>query len=144
MIGKYCSLADGITVIAGGEHDKDWFSTYPFIELWHMDELTFMKKKRYKGDIIIENDVWIGNNVTILSGVTIGNGAVIAAGSVIVKNVEPYSIVGGNPARIIKHRFSNSIIERLNKLQWWDWPEEKIRNNLRLLNNVDDFILNNE
>lgn len=143
-IGNYCSFADDIVFIAGGEHDKDWFSTYPFIDIWKIDELISIKKKRYKGDISIGNDVWIANSVILLSGVTIGDGAVLAAGSVVVKDVEPYSIVGGNPARHIKYRFDDMTIKELLQLKWWEWPRERIIENLHYLNNIKVFIESNK
>ena len=87
----------------------------------------------FKGDTVIGNDVWIGQNVTIMPGVKIGDGAIIAANSTVVKSVEPYTIYGGNPAKYIKKRFSDEKIEFLLKLQWWNWDEEKIFNNLEKL-----------
>ena len=96
------------------------------------------------GDIIIENDVWVGARSTIMSGVKISNGAVVAAGSVVTKDVPPYTIVGGNPARIIKYRFDESQIEKLLKISWWDWDEDKIRENAELMwsSDIDKFIEN--
>ena len=122
-IGKYCSVARDVEVFLGGEHHTDWISTYPFN--------VFSGKKGVdhpttKGDVIIMNDVWIGTGVKILSGVTIGSGAVIGAYSVVAKNVEPYTIVAGNPVKIIRKRFSDDVIECLLNIRWWDWPEERI------------------
>lgn len=139
-VGKYCSFADNITIIAGGEHDKDWVSTYPFIDRWKLIEYQDLKKPRFKGNIIIENDVWISNNVIILSGVTIHNGAVIGAGSLVTKDVPAYSIIGGNPAKNIGYRFDEDIINALENLKWWDWSEEKIRNNIKEFTNIQHFI----
>jgi acetyltransferase-like isoleucine patch superfamily enzyme len=139
-IGKYCSLADNIITIAGGEHDKDWVSTYPFIDRWNVKELFHLKKPRFKGDIIIGNDVWIANNVIILSGVTIGDGAVVGAGSVVTKDIPPYAIAAGNPAKVIKYRFPPQIIEKLLRIKWWDWDEEKIKENLELFTDVGKFV----
>jgi virginiamycin A acetyltransferase len=87
----------------------------------------------FKGDTVIGNDVWIGQNVTIMPGIKIGDGAIIAANSTVVKSVEPYTIYGGNPAKFIKKRFSDEKIEFLLKLQWWNWSEEEIFNNLEML-----------
>ena len=95
------------------------------------------KQYPYKGDIHVGNDVWIGYNATIMAGVTIGDGAIIATNSTIVKDVAPYSIVGGNPATEIKKRFSDNTIERLLKLKWWDWDIEKITKHLRTLTDID-------
>ena len=105
--------------------------------------MTFFYNKtdhpKSNGDVIIGNDVWIGHESTIMSGVKIGDGAVIAANSVVVKDVEPYTIVGGNPAKVIKKRFSDDIINNLLELKWWDWSNEKINENLNILcsNNFD-------
>lgn len=129
-IGKFCSLGDKISIYLGGNHRTDWITTYPFGH-------TFINQfgpERYpghpasNGDIVIGSDVWIGADVKIFSGVKIGNGAVIAGSSVITKDVEPYSIVGGNPAKFIKLRFDESIVELLCKLEWWDLSVDQIKN----------------
>lgn len=95
-----------------------------------------------KGDVIIGNDVWIAENVTIMSGVTIGDGSVIACNSHVVKDVEPYSLVGGNPAKFIKYRFTQDQIEKLLQIKWWNWDDGKINQFVPLLcnNNIDEFI----
>ena len=90
-----------------------------------------------KGDLIIGNDVWIGYNATIMAGVTIGDGAIIATNATVVKDVPPYSIVGGNPAQIIKYRFDEAIREKLLQLKWWDWPIEKITANVHKLTGLE-------
>lgn len=139
IIGKYTSIADGVTILLGGNHRMDWVTTYPFSALadkW--PEAADIKGHPWsKGDVVIGNDVWLGNGVTILSGVNIGDGAVVAARSVVVKDVEPYAVVGGNPAKEIKKRFSKKTIKELQKIQWWNWDEEKIKNNVTLLCSVD-------
>lgn len=122
IFGKYCSIASGCTFFLGGNHVYERTST------WLHDEIK-EKGITSNGNITIGNDVWIGYGSTIMSGVTIGDGAVIAANSNVVKDVEPYSIVGGNPAKLIKKRFSSEDIEFLLKLKWWNWPEEKIEEN---------------
>lgn len=124
-IGNYCSIADRVVFIAGGEHDKDWVSTYPFIERLKLENLVKFKKPRFKGNISIGNDVWIGHGATILSGVSIGDGAVVGAMSVVTKDVPPYAIVVGSPAKVIKYRFTESQIEKLMKIQWWNYSEDK-------------------
>lgn len=140
-IGKYCALADKITFIMGGEHDKDWVSSYQFIDMWNLSQYESMKKKRYKGHVEIGNDVWIGNNALILSGVRIGHGAVVAAGAVIVKDVPDYAIVGGNPAKVIRFRFSDEEINQLLQLNWWDWSEDKIKQEMiPYLNRPQEFL----
>jgi serine acetyltransferase len=95
-----------------------------------------------KGDIIIENDVWIGAKATIMSGVRIGNGAIVAAGSVVSKDVPPYAIVAGNPAKVVKYRFSDEQIKKLLSIAWWNWDEQKIKDNAMTMwsNNIDEFI----
>ena len=114
-IGKYCSVADRVKFFLGGDHKVNWISTFPH-----------RSQTGTKGDINIGNDVWLSHGVTIMSGVTIGDGAVIAANSHIVKNVEPYTVVGGNPAKYIKHRFEGRIIDLLLELKWWDLDEKSI------------------
>ncbi|MCI5188989.1 MAG: antibiotic acetyltransferase, partial [Candidatus Electrothrix sp. AS4_5] len=117
-----------------------WVTSYQFIDLWRVWELYPYLKPKTKGDIRVGHDVWIGTGVIILSGVVIGNGAVIGAGSVVVKDVPPYAIVGGNPAKIIRYRFSPEQIEALQHIAWWDWSEEKIRHHLELIRDVELFI----
>ncbi len=141
-IGKFCSFADGVIIIVGGEHRVDWITTYPFSELFEKAKL-FKGHPKSKGDIKIGNDVWIGMNALILSGIEIGDGAVIGAGSVVLKNVEPYAIVGGNPAKLIRYRFDEQIITKLREIAWWNWPLSKIEEAWPLLlsSNINDFIL---
>jgi len=125
-IGKFCSIADNVKILLGGEHNYKLATTYPFDNLlirFHEHGPTV----KTKGDINIGNDVWIGHSAMILSGVTIGDGAVIGAGSVVTKDVEPYAIVGGNPAKLIKYRFSQERIAYFRELKWWDLPWNKIR-----------------
>jgi acetyltransferase-like isoleucine patch superfamily enzyme len=129
-IGSFCSLADNITVFLGGNHRTDWITTFPFGHIYH-DELNvkpILGHPSTKGDVIIGNDVWIGSGVTIMSGLKIGDGAVLSANACVIKDVAPYTIVGGNPAKSIKQRFDNEIIELLLKLQWWDLSTQNIKN----------------
>lgn len=124
-IGRYCSIGGDIQIMIGGNHRIDWMTTYPF---GHIHEDKFGRghiqgHPQTNGDVNIGNDVWIGNFAMILSGVTIGDGAVIAANAHVVKDVAPYEIVGGNPARHIKYRFEPEVIELLLKLRWWDLHE---------------------
>jgi acetyltransferase-like isoleucine patch superfamily enzyme len=114
VVGNFCSIADNVNIYLGGNHRTDWVTTYPF---GHVHKNIFnnfngLGHPSTKGDVIIGNDVWIGGNVTIMSGVTIGYGAVIANNSHVVKDVYPYSLVGGNPAKLIKYRFTPEQIEK--------------------------------
>ena len=144
IIGNFCSIADNVNVYLGGNHRTDWITTYPF---GHINQSVFnsfdgIGHPSTNGDVMIGNDVWIGSNVTIMSGVTIGDGAVIANNSHIVKNIEPYSLVGGNPAKLIKYRFTPEQIKKLLDIKWWFWDDLKINTNLQLLcnENIDEFI----
>ncbi|MEG6586291.1 Vat family streptogramin A O-acetyltransferase [Dendrosporobacter sp. 1207_IL3150] len=142
IIGKFCAIAEGVTFIMNGaNHRMDGITTYPFNIFgggWEKVTPT-VEQLPFKGDTIIGNDVWIGQNVTIMPGVKIGDGAIIAANATVTKDVEPYTIVGGNPARLIKMRFNNEMIELLLKLQWWNWDEQKIFDNLGLLVAANDI-----
>lgn len=132
VIGKFCSIADNVKIFLGGNHRTDWVTTYPFNVLF--DEAANIKgHPQSAGDIIIGNDVWIGEGASILSGITIGNGAVIAGYAVVTKNVEPYAIVGGNPAKMIRKRFDEATIKSLEAISWWNWDIEKIIANRELL-----------
>ncbi len=138
IIGKFCSIAAGITFIMnGGNHLTASISSFPFA-IFGEDWSHAMDEKSYpsKGNTIIGNDVWIGYNATIMPGITIGNGAIIAANATVVKDVAPYSIVGGNPAKELKKRFSDERIEELLKLQWWNWDINKITKNVAWLTSV--------
>lgn len=130
-IGNYTSIANGVAIFLGGNHNIKWVTTYPF------PEIDIENVCPSKGNVKIGNDVWIGRNVTILSGVTIGDGAVIGASTVVAKDVEPYSIVVGNPMRLIKYRFRKDIIEDLMKIKWWNWEHEKVLENRDLLCSPD-------
>ena len=130
VIGKFCSVACGAKFLFNSaNHTLDSLSTYPFpifFEEWNLDVKDITKAWDNKGDIVIGNDVWIGYEAVIMAGVTIGDGAVIGARAVVTKDVPPYTIVGGIPAKPIKKRFSQENINTLLKLKWWDWSKEKI------------------
>lgn len=135
IIGKFCMIASDVTFIMNGaNHLTDAISTYPFAIFGNGWEGA-MDGREYprKGDIVIGNDVWIGYNATIMAGVTIGDGAIIATNATVVKDVAPYTIVGGNPAREIKRRFPEETIARLLQLRWWDWDIERITANVGAL-----------
>ena len=129
-IGRFCSLGTGINILIYGHHDHQAITTSPLISL--VDYKTIVPPFP-KEDVKIGNDVWIGNGATILSGVTIGDGAVIGAMAVVTKDVPPYGIAVGNPARVVKYRFSDEQISVLKKIAWWNWPHEKIAKNGELL-----------
>ena len=141
QIGKYCSIADGVTILLGGEHRTDWITTFPF-NILCVEASNISGHPRTRGDVIIENDVWIGRDALIISGVRIGNGAVIGARSVVTKNVAPYTIVAGNPAKVIRERFTSEQQEALLKIAWWNWPETRIQGAIPILlsENVAEFI----
>lgn len=143
-IGKFCSISDNVTIILDGEHRTEWVTTYPFSGLkllknslvkW-ADDLTYMSSS--KRNIHIGNDVWIGYGAVIRPGCIIGDGCVIGSYSVISNStIEPYSIVVGNPGKVIKKRFNDDIIEKLLKIKWWNWNVEKIKQNISLLLSSD-------
>ena len=141
FIGKYCSFAEGVTILLGGEHRIDWVTTYPFNVLFP-EARAFTGHPTTKGNVVIGNDVWIGTDALILSGVHVADGAVVAARSVVTRDVAPFSIVGGNPARHIKFRFPDETINHLLAIAWWDWPRETIVGALPLLlsGNIDAFV----
>ena len=141
IIGKFCSIASGTKFIMGpANHRISSVTAYPFQVfggVWsertppHLDQLP------RKGDTVVGNDVWIGRESVIMPGVNIGDGAIVAARAVVTKDVPPYTIVGGVPARPIRRRFSDSEIDQLLELKWWDWPEEKIAANLNAIQSGD-------
>ena len=137
VIGKFCSIACGAKFLfTSANHTQMSLSTYPFpifFEEWGLDIQNITSAWDNKGDIIIGNDVWIGYEAVILSGVTIGDGAIIGARAVVTKDVPPYTIVGGVPAKRIRKRFPDEVISTLLALKWWDWPEEKIAMHLHAI-----------
>lgn len=140
IIGNYCSFAEGAKVLLGGEHRSDWITTYPFNILWEEGK-NITGHPLSKGNVTIGHDVWVGTDAIILSGVTIGTGAIVGARAVVTKNVPPFGIVVGNPARMIRKRFDDETIEKLLQVAWWNWSREKIAQMLPLLQNnrIDEF-----
>ena len=144
-IGKFCSIACGAKFIfTSANHKLGSLSTYPFplfFEEWDLDKANLTDSWDNKGDIAIGNDVWIGYEAVVMQGVTIGDGAIIGARAVVTKDIPPYTIVGGVPAKPIRKRFSDEIISRLLEIKWWDWPDEKIKRNISAIQsgNIDDL-----
>lgn len=146
VIGKFCALGEGVRFIMNGaNHRMDGPSTFPFPIMggsWseHFDLFTNLPGR---GDTVVGNDVWFGYHAMVMPGVRIGNGAIIASGSVVVNDVPEYSIVGGNPARVIRHRFPEEEIARLVALAWWDWPLQHITKHIRTImsGSIDDLVL---
>jgi len=139
-IGKFCALARGVKFIMNGAfHKMSGLSTYPFSLFGQGWEGVMPKLEDLplKGDTVIGNDVWIGYDALIMAGVKIGDGAIIAARSVVVKDVQPYEIVGGNPARPIRKRFDDATIAALLEIKWWDWDAGKITRNLSVITSPD-------
>lgn len=142
IIGKFCMIASGVKFFMNGaSHRMEGVTTYPFNLFggdWKAVTPT-LDQLPYKGDTIIGNDVWIGRNVTVMPGVKIGDGAIVAANCTVTKDVEPYAIIGGNPAKVIRYRFSSEVIQKLQVIKWWDWDIETITQNLELITNkIDD------
>ncbi len=137
IIGKFCSIACGAKFLFNSaNHTMDSLSTYPFslfFEEWELEKENVTEAWDNKGDIIIGNDVWIGYEAVILAGVTIGDGAAIGTRAVVTKNVPPYTIVGGIPAKPIRKRFDDETIAQLLRLKWWNWSEEKIAQNIQAI-----------
>ena len=134
IIGKFCSIACGVRFLFNSaNHSMTSLATYPFpifFEEWGLDVSHITEAWDNKGDIVIGNDVWIGFEAIILAGVTIGDGAIIGSRAVVTKDVPPYCIVGGVPAKVIKKRFPEKIISSLLKMKWWDWSIDEIRKHI--------------
>jgi len=144
VIGRFVQIAHGTRfVTASANHRMDGFSTYPFWNFMMTPKTSSEEVKAIletlsdKGDTVVGNDVWLGMEAMVMPGVTIGDGAIVAARAVVVKDVAPYTIVGGNPARPLKRRFDQDVIDALLEIRWWDWPLEKIEANLEALQGAD-------
>jgi len=138
--GKFCMFAHDVMILAGGEHDLKRVTCYPLKTSFHLSN-KHSEDSENKGPVIIGNDVWIGAGAIILSGVTISDGVIVGAGSVVTRNIPPYAIVAGNPARIIRYRFSRKQIDQLQEIAWWNWGIDEIIANINYLyGDVDTFI----
>jgi len=141
IIGKFCSIACGAKFLfTSGNHSMKSLSTYTFpifFDEWGLDRKNIRDAWDNKGDIVIGNDVWIGYEAVIMQGVTIGDGAIIGTRAVVTKDVPPYTIVGGVPAKYIRRRFDDETIAKLTVLRWWDWEEERIRDNIPAIQTGD-------
>jgi acetyltransferase-like isoleucine patch superfamily enzyme len=140
-IGRYSSIADGVKILTSGGHHVEWVSTFPLREMLELPG-AFANHPVGRGPVTIGHDVWIGREALLFDGLTIGHGAVIAARAVVTKDVRPYAIVGGNPEREIRRRFTDDQVDRLLRIAWWDWPHEKIVREVDGLNGatVDEFL----
>lgn len=140
-IGAYCSIASGVQIFLGSQHRTDWISPYPFPAFFE-EASHIVNFVVSRGDVTIGSDVWLCANCTILSGVTIGHGAVVGTGAVVTRDVEPYAVVVGNPARTVRFRFDEETRLALLEAAWWDWPMNEVRGVVELLcsSNVDGLI----
>ena len=140
-IGPFCAIAHGARIFMnGGTHAMEGFSTFPFNIFGHGWEAGFDPgswERARRGDMVIGPDVWIGNSATIMPGVAIGAGAIVAAGSVVTRDVPPYAVVAGNPARVVRERFDAATVARLLAIAWWDWPAERITASLDAIRGAD-------
>ena len=144
LLGRFSSLARGITCVTGANHSYKNVSSFPFDTnvvrnlFGDVEPVPNTRPNHYQ--VIVGHDVWIGMNATILGGVKIGNGAVVGAGSVVTRDVPPYAIVAGNPARIVKYRFDELTIKKFLAVKWWNWSLDKIKANLPLMTDVEGFL----
>ena len=136
-IGRYCSIADRVEIFLGGNHRHDWVSTYPFAAFPRVWGAGGRENRVGNGDVIIGHDVWLGSGATIMSGVTIGHGAVVGARAVVTKDVPPYAVVAGNPARVASSRFEPAMVAALLEVAWWDLPVADVAQVIPLLQGSD-------
>ncbi|GAA4254017.1 type B-1 chloramphenicol O-acetyltransferase CatB1 [Azospirillum formosense] len=140
VIGSFCSIGSGAAFIMAGNqgHRNDWISTFPFF--WMPEVPSFAGARngyRPAGDTVVGNDVWIGSEAIVMPGVTIGDGAVIGTRALVTRDVEPYAIVGGNPARVIRKRFDDDLIALLLEMRWWDWSDDQLQGAMPILTSCD-------
>ncbi len=136
-VGRYCSVGDHVCIYVGGDHPTNYVSTYPLRVALGLPGAHEDGIPTTKGDVVIGSDVWIGDGVTIMSGVTIGDGAVIGAHAVVASDVPPYAVAVGNPARVVKYRFTPGVIRRLSAVRWWDWLDTDVIDAVGLLSSPD-------
>jgi virginiamycin A acetyltransferase len=139
IIGNFCSIAEGVVFDSGYNHEPSFISTFPFSKIWSEVKSNIRIEGR---NIKIGNEVWIGEGTTIMSGISVGSGAIIGTKAVVTKDVPPYAVVGGVPAKIIRYRYDQEIINKLLLISWWNWSDEKIKENVHLLlsDNIREFI----
>jgi len=142
IIGDFCSISKNVVFVTGGIHPPEWVSTFPFRIKFKMKNAFKDGMPATRGDIIVGSDVWIGTDVMILSGVNIGHGAIIAARSVVTKDIPAYSIAAGIPARVIRNRFTDDIIEKLLAIRWWEWNDARVKEAVDTLSSadIDEFV----
>ncbi len=136
-IGAFCSIADDVTIFGGGEHRSDWVTTFPLRIAFGHELAERDGHPSTRGPTRIGNDVWIGHGATILSGVTVGDGAIIGARAVVSRDIEPYGVAVGNPARCVRSRFPADQVDALVKIRWWTWPIELVEEFVPLLCDAD-------
>lgn len=140
-IGAYCSIAMNVQIFLGGHHHSEWVTTYPFSAM--LPNIEGIPPASFsRGDVVVGNDVWLCSGCVVLSGVTIGDGAIVSAGAIVTRNVEPYSIVAGNPARHLRWRFDEPVRTALLDMAWWEWPSDEIASIAPLLcsSNIDALV----
>ncbi|MHB1955240.1 MAG: DapH/DapD/GlmU-related protein [Sulfobacillus sp.] len=126
VVGKYCSIAKGVTLMVGGNHTTETVATWPFDNLM-LKRYNPTRSYRTTKPTVIGHDVWLGLNSTICGGVEVGNGAVVGVGAVVFEDVPPYAVAIGNPAQVVRYRFSQTTVQALQRIAWWDWPVETLR-----------------
>ena len=141
LVGNYCQIANNVKFYLGLNHAFNGVTAYPFGNVWgYTTKDSADRAMANRQQLIIGNDVWIGADVLIIKGVKIGNGAIVGTGAVVTKDVPPYAVVGGNPAKVIRYRFSPEVIAQLEQIKWWHWPLEKIKENRQYMEDVEVFV----
>lgn len=142
VIGSFCSIADDVEFLLEADHRIDWVTTFPLRVMWRLPGANTDGHPATRGDIRIGHDVWIGSTATVLSGVSIGDGAVVGARAVVSRDVPPYAIVVGNPAKIARFRFPDDVIQALLRIRWWEWPDALIEERVDDLcgSSIDAFV----